>query len=624
MRPRPSALCLCFPALLAGCAAGGAFNDSPTSLPAAAVTGTILGGAQPIAGAHVYLLAANSAGYGQSSISLLQQSATGASDSFGPYVTSDSTGHFALPGGYSCTSATQTYVFALGGNAGSGANSAVSLMTALGTCPEASAPVSVVVNEISTVAAVYALAGFATDPTHVSHSGSPLAQLDIQNAFLNAANIANPSTGQVNQLTPAGNGQVPWKTVNTLANILARCVQSNGPASTSCSLLFANSVSAGGVIPNNTAAALLNIAHNPGANVVPLYSLGASGGAFSPALPTAPNDFTLGINYTGGGLNGSYSIAIDAFGDIWVANLGDSTVSKLTSAGVPLSPSAGFNNGNPLGPVAITVDLSGNAWIVNALTSSLIKYTSSGALLSPSPGYTGGGVALPEGLATDANGDIWIANFVNSASKFSNGGTPISPSYGYTGGGIGRPVGIAIDSSGAVWLANSSGSVNSITKLSPAGQAISPASGFNGGGLNRPFSIAIDANGNAWAANYIGNSVTKFNSAGEPLSPSTGFTGGGVSRPFAIAVDGGGNAWLANYGTYSISEINNQGVAMSPPTGYTGGTINGPQSLAIDGTGSIWVANSNDISVTQLVGAAVPVVTPLAAGIKNNTLGTRP
>jgi hypothetical protein len=47
-------------------------------------------------------------------------------------------------------------------------------------------------------------------------------------------------------------------------------------------------------------------------------------------------------------------------------------------------------------------------------------------------------------------------------------------------------------------------------------------------------------------------------------------------------------------------------------------------ALAIDGSGDVWVTNNGNSTVSEFIGAAVPVVTPLAVGVKNNTLGTRP
>src|ERR1039458_105804 len=67
-----------------------------------ALTGTVYGGQQTLAGAHVYLFAAGSTGYGQASVSLLSAQQTGKSDSVGAYVTTGSNGSFSLTGDYSC------------------------------------------------------------------------------------------------------------------------------------------------------------------------------------------------------------------------------------------------------------------------------------------------------------------------------------------------------------------------------------------------------------------------------------------------------------------------------------------------------------------------------------------
>ena len=619
VRIRLICLLALLPVALSGCSTA-PIASSP-ALAAVAITGTVKGGASPLVGAHVYLLAANTTGYGQPSISLLQSSVTGVSDSIGAYVTTDASGHFDIPTGIKCSSSTQVYLYAFGG-----ANSATGMLAAVGNCPQTSDSVALdyVINEVSTVGTAYAMAGFATDATHVSSSGTPLAVTDIANAFANAANLYSPTTGAALTTTPAGNGAVPSQLVNTLANILASCTQSSGPRSVECSTLFANAQSLSGNTPTETASATINIAHNSGANVATLWKLAAPNSPFGPTLAAQPNDLTIGVNYTGGGLNGPYAVAIDAEGFPWFANLGNNTVSKLSPVGAAMSPAAGYTNGTPIGPVGITIDLSGNPWIANAVSDSLTKYQTSGALLSPQVGYGGGGLGLPQAVASDALGNIWVANYLDSVSKFSNGGTPISSAPGYTGGGISGPVAIAVDASGAVWVTNTRVQPTSVSKLTSVGQAISPANGYTGGGVSSPFSVAIDSTGNAWIANFAGNSLSELTTNGTPISPSTGFTGGGLSLPFSVAVDGGGNVWASNTGAFSVSEFTNKGVPLSPSTGFQGGQINGPQALAVDGSGNVWIANSDDITVTELVGAAVPVVTPLVSGVKNNTLGTRP
>ncbi len=191
---------------LTGCTI--ATTSSPDAASGAAIKGIVHGGQQPIVGAHVYLFAANSTGYGgagiaasssNASISLLNGASTGFSDSIGAYVPTGAGGSFTVTGDYTCTPNSQVYLYALGGDPGSGTNSAAGLMAILGNCPAtgtfaATTPL-VVVNEVSTIAAAYAFAGFATDATHVSSSGTALAQIGIANAFANSANLYNLSGG---------------------------------------------------------------------------------------------------------------------------------------------------------------------------------------------------------------------------------------------------------------------------------------------------------------------------------------------------------------------------------------------------------------------------------------------
>ena len=86
-------------------------------------------------------------------------------------------------------------------------------------------------NEVSTIATAYAIAGYATDATHVSSSGSTLAATGIANAFASVTNLETLNTGVALATTPVangGNGTVPQSEINTLANILASCVNSSG------------------------------------------------------------------------------------------------------------------------------------------------------------------------------------------------------------------------------------------------------------------------------------------------------------------------------------------------------------------------------------------------------------
>jgi hypothetical protein len=622
--------------LLVGCGSGSPIVTNvpePVSpVPGAALTGVVSSGQQPIVGAHVYLLAASATGYGQASESLLSAAETGTSDSVGAYVTTGSSGGFSLTGDYSCSSGQQLYLYALGGNTGIGVNAAAGLMTVVGSCPSSSGPaVFATVNEVSTVAAGYALAGFATDATHVSSSGTTLAQVGVANAFANAGNLETLGTGATLATTPAGNGKVPQAEINTLANVLASCVNWSPPGvgySPCATLFFA--AGNGLIVPGDTATVAINIAHHPGANVATLYGLG-SAAVFTPALTAQPNDWTIALKFTGGGLNAPEGVAIDGLGGVWVANFVADSVTKLSSSGAPVSPSAGYIVGYSSVPGVsgfLAVDASGNVWVPNSI-GGVVEMSSSGTVISSAGGYTGGGLSTPTGIAIDGTGNVWIGNYSasgnnNAVFKLSGSGVGISPVTGYAAGGLNGPEFVAIDPAGNAWITNRPFSGGgSVSELSNSGSAISPSSGYTVGGINAPSGLAIDGSGNVWISDYYG-ALTKLSNTGQALSPASGFTGGGLALPWALAVDGLGNVWLANNVGNSLSEFSNTGLPISPATGYTGGGLSASLGMAVDGSGNVWVSGSFSNAVAEFVGAAAPVVTPLAVGVKNNTLGTRP
>jgi streptogramin lyase len=608
---------------LSGCAG---MMTAPTStattnaVKGASIKGAVHGGRSPIVGAHVYLYAAGVGGYGTASTSLLSNvPGTTTNDGSGKYyVLTDGTGSFSITGDYTCpASASQVYLYSIGGDAGGGsANSAAGLLAALGTCPASgvlSSSLFVNVSEISTVAMAYATAGYATTATSVASSGTALAKVGIANAFSTVTNLVDVSSGLALSTTPGGNGTVPLSRINTLGNILASCINSTGPASTQCTTLFANAKN-GSTTPTDTATAMINIAHNPGANIANLYALQPLAAVpYAPYLVTQPNDFTIGIPYTGGGIYFPRGVAIDGTGNVWIANNSGQSVTELTTLGAPISGSSGFTGGGLSGPHGIAIDTSGNVWVTNNSGSSLSEFNSSGTALSGSSGITGGGLSSPTWIAIDTTGNLWINNNT-TVSKFNSSGTAISGVGGYTGTGLVNAKGIGIDITGNVWSAGSDS--NNLSKLNSSGTVLSGASGYTGGGVDAPASLAIDNSGNVWMANTGNNTLSEFNSSGTALSGSGGYTGGGLVQPTGLAIDGSGNVWTTNYGWGNLSEFNSSGSPISSSLGLGDTSLTTePISMAIDGSGNIWVTAS-DQNVTEFIGLATPVVTPVVANRK--------
>jgi hypothetical protein len=629
---------------LAGCS-GGAFSrlnpvEATGGVAGAKLTGSVHGGQQPIVGAQVYLFAAGATGYGgpgiaasasNASVSLLTAgSGTTLDSSGGPtngdyYVTTDSGGNFTITGDYTCTAGQQVYLYSLGGDSGSGTNAVAGLMAVLGNCPAAgnfaTATPFVVINEVSTVAAAYAMAGFASDATHVSSSGTVLAQTGIANAFANAGSLVTLSTGTALATTPSGNGTVPQAEINTLANILAACVNSSGSLVSPAPCYEIEIATATSSF--NTAKAAIRIAHAPVSNVAALYALSTATPPFGPALTAQPNDWTISIAYTGGGLSSPNGIAIDGAGNAWVLDMGGTfSVSELSSSGVFL----GYFGGG----TGIAIDPSGNVWITSD-TSVLELSGTTGSLLSGFPGYTGlnsfGGnaVNMPTGIAVDGSGNVWVPNAAGNVgvSEFGNTGSFL----GWINGvnfGMSTPEGIAVDASGKAWVPNNTN--NSVSVFSSVANSGSGNTIMPGGGLSNPTEIAIDGSGNAWIVSS--SSIVKLSNSGTLLSGASGY--GTNLKPHSIAIDGEGYVWIANTTTIgpnsnnNLIELTNTGITASS-NGYLNlSSSNSLGQVAIDGSGDLWTTLPNTNTVLELIGAATPVVTPLSVGVKNTMLGTRP
>jgi streptogramin lyase len=612
--------------LLTGC------SLNPTapavSVNGAAIRGNLHGGRQPIAGAHVYLFAAGNTGYGQPSLSLLNSGSTGNSDAIGAYVLTDSSGGFTITGAYSCTVGTQVYLYALGGDPGNGINSAAGLLAVLGNCPAEGNFLTttpfIAVDEVSTVAAAYAMAGYATDATHVSSSGTPLAATGIANAFATASNLADLGTGTALSITPAGNGTVPQAEINTLANILSTCVNSTGPSDPACSTLFSNTMSNGtnGTIPTDTATAAINLAHNPAAGTTALFGLQPGIGApFVPTLSAVPNDFTVALTFTNSGLSSSRSLAIDGQGNVWATDAGDDVV-KLNSLGVPLSPALGYTNSSLHGPAGIAIDGSGNAWITNSgfVSTSLVRLSSSGTFMTSAS--TGTSDAFYS-LSMDPFGNVWLpAPTSKYLYKFDGSGNYLGSfptSYNIDG--------IAIDHSGNIWTSDDS--QNSLSEFNNSGTVVA-GSPF-AAGVSNPGPVAFNANGNVWTLNGSGN-FGILTSSGGPVSgaPYNTSSSGSASN---FALDGLGNAWVVtktsaagnspNPFSFQIAGISNSGNNISGPSGYAlDNTVQQVNAIALDGSGNIWLDTSD--SLIEFVGVGAPVVTPVVTAAVNNTFATRP
>ena len=584
--------------LTALCGCGVAPHSISTAAGGTALMGRVRGGQQPVSGARIQLYAVGASGVG-----------TGATDLLAPnVVTTDASGFFNITGDYTCPSAnTQVYLVARGGNPGlasGNSNPALVLVAALGSCGALTSATNVVINEVTTVAAAWALAQFSG--ANGQFGSSSTNATGLANAFSTAANLADSTTGlSPGSALPAG-GLVETAKLNTLADVLAACVNSDG--TTGCAQLFSAATVAAGA-PTTTLDAALNIVRNPGTNVGAIFNAAPADAPFQPMLATVPHDWTISVTYSGGGLNVPGGVAIDSAGNVAVANYLGGVLSKFAPNGTPAAatgiPGAGLSDS-----YGIAIDALDNIWVTNEQSvtnagnrrlGSISEFSSAGAELS-GYGYTGGGIYYPLSVAAESNGAIWVADYGDSSATLLNDdGTAVSGSSGYAAGALPFVSAVALDSAHNAWFAVQRG----IARVTPAG-AVTNYSCCIG-----PAGIAVDASGNIWVADYTASAVVELISAGAVAH--TTMINGGNAGPQAIAVDGAGNVWAANYYGNSLMQLAGANAALvSPAAGYgLDAPLSEPYGLAIDAAGNLWLSNSGADTLTEFVGLAGPVKTPM-------------
>ncbi|MBW2149874.1 MAG: hypothetical protein JRI22_23030 [Deltaproteobacteria bacterium] len=520
-----------------------------------------------------------------------------------------------------------------------GPSDAVKLASVLGVPP---VPSDVVINERTTIATAYAMAQFIVG----SDIGGTYPGLQNAAATLqNLVNIRNGNLALVLSRFPNGDATSTMGKFNSLANMLAACVET----SSECPDLFALSTSPEGDVPDNTLQAAVNIAHTPWRqeNISDLYVYSLKSDLYEPIIEPAPDNWTLALRYEGNGqeLDGPGNIAFDADGNAWVCNnytfsldplgdvCGDDHLLKFTPTGEDF-PGAPFQGGGLYGAgFGITLDPKGDVWVGNfgfsglqcpippggddnqeLLWNSVSKFSSDGVAISPDGdltvnpvipgGYLSDEDARPQGMVSDKKGNIWVANCrSHSVTKFIYGDDPNQPVV-YRDFGVDKPFDIAIDPWENAWVTSNNN--HSIYRIDTDGNTQL----INDTVFQRPMGIASDSQGNMWVSNSGAldppcgeNTVVAFiewlsgiaHDAPVPGAsasmimpdgtPSTGspYTGGGLYMPWGIAVDGNDNVFVANFNGQRLSHLCGADPSNCPPGIGTGDPISPDAGYVFDG-----------------------------------------
>lgn len=296
--------------------------------------------------------------------------------------------------------------------------------------------------------------------------------------------------------------------------------------------------------------------------------------------------------------------AVDAAGNVYFCELGNSVVRKVSPAGVITTIAGtgvqGFSgNGGPATaaqinqPTSVAVDNAGNIYFTDDANNMVRKITPDGIIntiagtgtagFSDNIPATDAELNGPSGVALDKKGNIYIADVYNhSIRKIDTGGHIVTicgdGSPGYSGDGgpaniaeLNFPKGVAVDTGGNLFIVDQGNSV--IRRINLAGNIITYAGngtfGYSGDGglgynaaLNTPTEVAVDRHNALYIADFTNHVVRKVLPSGTISTVAgngtNGYSGDGGS-PLAAQMGGPYGIAINNTGDkmYITDEINN-------------------------------------------------------------------
>ena len=338
------------------------------------------------------------------------------------------------------------------------------------------------------------------------------------------------------------------------------------------------------------------------------------------------------VGYSGdGGLAGlagliePYGVAVDAAGNVYIAEPSDGRVRQVNTKGyistIVGTGTLGWNGDGGVAtsaqlnrPYSVALDPSGNLYIADFLNNRVRMVTKAGAgNISTVAGsgffsYSGdGGQAAaaqlngPRAVAADAQGNFYIADTANSVVREISSTGKISTIAGKAQSGFGgdngaatsaalnAPHGIVLDSSQNIYIADTGNSrIRKVTGgvISTLAGGSTPGYGGDGGQaasaqLNSPTGMALDSNNNLYIADTDNNAIRMVTPAGIITTVAgngqQGYSGDGgpaihalLNYPQGVAVDSAGNLYIADTLNNAVRMVSNGVISTVGGNGLAG------------------------------------------------------
>jgi trimeric autotransporter adhesin len=376
----------------------------------------------------------------------------------------------------------------------------------------------------------------------------------------------------------------------------------------------------------------------------------------------------------GAQLSNISGVALDASGNLYIADYGNNRIRKVAPNGV-ITTAAGNGSSGSMGdggpaanaqlasPLGVVLDFAGNLYIADSNNNRVRKVSTSGIIASVAGNgarsYSGDGPAAtaplnnPTGMAVDPAGNLYLADAFNyRIRKITPSGSIVSiagnGSRGYlvdggsaAGAQLDQPRGMAMDTAGNLYIADGNNcrirriATNGII-TTVAGNGSPGYSGDNGPAasaqLAYQLSVAVSAAGDLYIADSFNHRIRKVATngiittfAGNGLPGYSGDGGPATSAQInnvnGVALDAVGNLYIADYGNYRIRKVATNGIittiAGNGSPGYSGdrGPAAGAQlstiwGMAVDAGGNLYMADYGNHRIRKI--AANGIITTVA------------